>query len=215
MFVILIVAAGYFFYPKEQKTVPAVVARPNIKRTPAHQPLMFSMQDRRPIRPAKRAPAQSVLRVDRGKLTVDSERAPLKQNGRRWRWMSGAVAVSAGDLRVAHLPRLSERPGFWIVAASDLPPTVIGLPLVEREDNGLLGIFTGVLKAIGKSELQNDGQFRSVCACEIEESYPHLKSYLLRPSHGQEHQELSTCLQSTGLFKRLSWEILDHPNTIR
>ena len=215
VFVILILAAIYFFYPKEQRAVPAVVSAPNIKRTPAQQPLVFSMHNRRPVRPPKRAPAQSVLRVDRAKLTVNSGRPSLEQNGRRWRWMSGAVAVFAGDLRVAHLPRLSERPGFWIVASSDLPAGVVGLPLVEREDNGLLGIFTGILKAIGKSGLNDPGQFYSVCPCEIEESYPQLKSYLLRPSQGQEYQELSTCLQGTGLFKRLDWEILDHPRTSR
>lgn len=90
-----------------------------------------------------------------------------------------------------------------------------GLPLVEREDNGLVGIFTGVLKAMGKSGLQNDGQFRSVCPCEINQAYPQLKSYLLETSDGQSHEELKTCLQGTGLFNRLEWEILDHPHTSR
>jgi hypothetical protein len=164
--------------------------------------------------PKKVAP-QSALKIDRQAVFARDERPALEQSGRRWRWLDGAVAVPSGDPRVAHVTRLSERAGFWVIASGDLPAGMDGMPLVEREDNGLVGIFTGVLKAMGKSGLQDDGQFRSVCPCEVNQAYPQLKSYLLETSDGQSHEELKTCLQGTGLFKRLEWEILDHPHTSR
>lgn len=212
---ILIAVAVYLLFRREQVSVRPVVATSSpVKRAPAQQPLVLAPHARRPAaEPKKIVRPQSVIRLDRQVLQVRSDREPLEVSGRRWRWMTGAVAVPAGDQRVAHVARISERPGFWVIASGDLPPGMEGLPLVEREDNGLLGIFTGVLKALGKPSLESSGQFQSVCPCEIQQSMPNIKSYLLEVSQAQSHEELRTCLKGTGLFKRLEWEILDHPNT--
>ncbi len=216
-FVILIAVAAYVFSPKERVSVvaPALVTRAATPKV-VQAPLVLAPHVRRPasVVPKKVAP-QSALKIDRQSVFTREDRPLLVQSGRRWRWLDGAVAVPSDDARVAHVPRLSERAGFWVIASGDLPAGMEGLPLVEREDNGLVGIFTGVLKAMGKPGLQNDGQFRSACPCEINQAYPQLKSYLLEVSAGQSHEELKTCLQGTGLFKRLEWEILDHPRTSR
>lgn len=211
---ILIAVTVYMLFPREQVSVrPVIVSASPAKRAPAQQPLVYQPHARRPAaEPKKMVRPQSVIRLQRQALKSEA-RDPIEVSGHRWRWLTGAVAVPAGDPRVAHVARLSERPGFWVIASGDLPPGMEGLPLVEREDNGLLGIFTGVLKALGKSSLENSGQFQSVCPCEIQQSLPNIKSYLLEVSSGQSHEELRTCLMGTGLFKRLEWEILDHPNT--
>jgi|GEM_PF-4562056 len=212
---ILIAVTAYVLFPREQISVRPIVAKSaDTNRAPAQQPLVLAPHARRPAAlPKKVVNPQSVIRLDRQSVHVLSGRDPVEVSGRRWRWLAGAVAVPAGDQRVAHLPRLSERPGFWVIASGDLPAGMEGFPLVEREDNGLIGIFTGVLKAVGKAGLQNEGQFQSACPCEIQQSLPHIKSYLLEVSQGQTHEELRTCLKGTGLFKRLEWEILDHPQT--
>jgi hypothetical protein len=214
---ILIVVAVYVFYPKERVSVvaPAVVIK-TVVQPVVHKPLVLAPHIRRPASVLlKKVAPQSALKIDRQNVFARGDRPALEQSGRRWRWLDGAVAVPSDDPRVAHIPRLSERAGFWVIASGDLPSGMEGLPLVEREDNGLVGIFTGVLKAMGKPGLQDDGQFRSACPCEINQAYPQLKSYLLEVSNGQSHEELKTCLQGTGLFKRLEWEILDHPHTSR
>ncbi len=201
----------YALFPREQDSArPVIVSAPKNLRAPAQQILVLAPQVRAPATAAKNtARSKSAIRLGRKEVQA---RSGFEQSGRRWRWLSGAVAIRAQD-HLAHLPRLSERPGFWVIAATDLPAGVAGLPLVEREDNGLVGIFTGVLKAVGKASLQSSGQFQSVCPCEIEQAYPQIKSYLLATGQGQSHVELRTCLEGTGLFKRLDWEILDHPNS--
>ncbi len=215
--ILLIVVAAYVFYPKERVGVvaPALVtkaATPKVVQTP----LVLAPHIRRPASVVpKQVASQSALKIDRQAVFPRDDRPMLVQSGRRWRWLDGAVAVPSDDPRVAHVPRLSERAGFWVIASGDLPAGMEGLPLVEREDNGLVGIFTGVLKAMGKAGLKDDGQFRSACPCEVNQAYPQLKSYLIEVSDGQSHEELRTCLQGTGLFKRLEWEILDHPHTSR
>lgn len=215
LILILIVVAAYVLFPREQVSVRPVAVTPSTaKRAPAHQPLVLAPHARRPASvPLKITKPHAAIKLDRENRQVRRDREPVEVSGRRWRWLSGAVAVAAGDPRVAHVSRLSERPGFWVIATSDLPTGVEGFPLVEREDNGLVGIFTGVLKAVGKAGLQHEGQFQSVCPCEIQQSLPQIRSYLLEVPQGQNHEELRTCLKGTGLFKRLEWEILDHPQT--
>jgi len=92
------------------------------------------------------------------------------------------------------------------VRAGDVPVGTETFAVVERSDNGVLGVMTGVLKAMGD---RGDGDFLNECPGEMVESYPALKSHLLRPSG--EPDEFHNCLTALNRFKRLEWEILDRP----
>lgn len=140
-----------------------------------------------------------------------NERAPIVQNEVEWKWLEGAVAVKKSALPPG-VPVISQRPGFVIVASSDLPANVANFPLVERVDNGVKGIFTGVIKAMGGASLESAGQFLSQCPVEMVESFPSIKSYLLKVHSQDELEESMSCLKATGLFKHLEWEILSSPN---
>lgn len=215
-----LLALGYFLYGSPAPVASKKVA--TLERTPP----AVSVKVEIPLKPqvVARAPAEvkdhgksslpATIKLDRSEVSHHRERPLLEQKSHRWRWLSGAVAVSSGDERVAQIPRLSERAGFWIIAEGDLPAGVVGFPLLEREDNGLLGIFTGTMKAMGKGQLRSPDQFQTQCPCEIQESYAQLKSYLLKPKDDN-YSEFKDCLASTGLFKKLEWEILDRPRTIR
>lgn len=179
--------------------VPTLVMRPT--RAPAAIP--------RP--PAQAAAIQLAPHLQ----SVDTTRAGMEQNGRKWRFVEGVRAVLADDPRLARVERLSQRAGFWIIAEADVPAGMESMGLVEREDNGLMGIFTGTLKAMGNKRLKGSGQFLSECPAQIEESYPQINSYLLRSADADGAHDLRDCLVSTGLFKRVEWEILDRPHLAR
>jgi len=214
----LVVCAVYFLTQKSaqnpravqtERPLPVLVSKAQIPFKPEVSPQRAPAQVG-----SEKAHLKATIKLDRAQVDGNVERPLLEQKSHRWRWLSGAVAVSSSDPRVAGIARLSERAGFWIIAEGDLPGGVEGLPLVEREDNGLVGIFTGVMKAMGKSGLQEASQFQTQCPCEVQESYPQLKSYLLKP-HGDNYSEFKDCLQGLGVFKKLEWEILDHPRTHR
>ncbi|MFP5490082.1 MAG: hypothetical protein ACLGG0_01175 [Bacteriovoracia bacterium] len=140
-----------------------------------------------------------------------NEKTPIVQNEVEWKWLEGAVAVKKSALPPG-VPVISQRPGFVIVASSELPANMVSFPLVERTDNGVKGIFTGVIKAMGGASLESAGQFLSQCPVEMVESFPSIKSYLLKVHSQDELEESMSCLKATGLFKHLEWEILVSPN---
>jgi len=176
--------------------VPAstVVLRPPLKNKASKKP----------------SPGHDPIQLDEHVAPIDDARAPITQGRHRWRFLAGvsAIAVDAHD----PLARLS---GYAIVNSADVPAGVEALSLVKREDNGLVGIFTGVIRAVGEKG-QSQGSFLSECSQgHIQESYPALKSYLLKSNPDQDAQEYFQCLSGLGRFKTLNWEILDHPRSGR
>ncbi|MBY0517028.1 MAG: hypothetical protein K2P81_08980 [Bacteriovoracaceae bacterium] len=209
IFLTLILALGFFFF-FQKKPAPANVAE--IKPQPLSSqraPAQVALTDRPSVTKESRRDnfRASTLNIDRQIISPSVNTPGFSQNGRLWRWLDGAVAVDSNDSRVRDIPVISRRAGFVIIASGDLPRGVEGLQLVEREDNKLVGIFTGILKAQGSNQLSQSSQFSSQCPCEIKESYPSIRGYLIKSSE-ENHEELRTCLQSTGLFKKLEWEIL-------
>jgi len=168
---------------------PAVVIAPSASRSPA--------QVAAPLNPPRNEVAQ-LPEHDRDYST----KPPLKQSGREWRYLDGVVAVRPSG----QLPSLSELHGFSLVRAADVAVGTETFAVVERSDNGILGVMTGVLKAMGD---RGAGDFLNHCPGEVVESYPALKSHLLRPSG--EPDEFHYCLTALNRFKRLEWEILDRP----
>lgn len=142
---------------------------------------------------------------------MDEARPPIEQNGRRWQFLAGLSAVSVE----ANVPGedLGQLSGYKIVPSSEVPEGVESFSLVKREDNGLVGIFTGVIRAVG--ERGTAGSFQSECPVQVKEAYPELKSYLLKASSEAELQECFQCLSNLQRFRSLDWEILDHPRTNR
>jgi hypothetical protein len=132
-----------------------------------------------------------------------STRPALKQAGRTWNWLEDVAAVPAREAQAQGLQSLTTWHGHWLVRAGDVPASLRGLPVVAREDNpGVVGIFTGVLKAIGEKRA-----FLDECPCDVEAAYPSIKSYLLRARGAPE--ELHSCLSELQAFRQLEWEILD------
>jgi hypothetical protein len=141
------------------------------------------------------------------------ERALLQQNNRRYKFLSGVVAISERDLPVG-VEVLSRRQTLVLVNAADVPAGVKTMEIVERQDNRSLGIFTGTLKAIARAPLESENVLTE-CNCQVKERYPAIKSYLLLPSETANPSELKDCLTQSGLFKRLDWEILEAPRLSR
>jgi hypothetical protein len=194
---------AWWIYPADKtvavKAPAAASAPPVLMAEPTATPLVV------------RAPAQSPNPVAKPRNEVaqlpEHDRAftnapVLRQSGREWRQLDGVVAVRAS----ARLPSVSELHGFSLVRSGDVPAGTETFAVVERSDNGLLGVKTGVLKALGD---RGEGEFLQDCPGIMVETYPALKSYLLRPSG--EPDEFHQCLSALNRFKRLEWEILDRP----
>lgn len=158
--------------------------------------------------------ASRVIQLDEHDREHDVTRPSIQQNGRRWSFVAGVAAVSHGAPGTEHIPVRSGLGGFDVVGESDVPANVESYPIVQREDNGLLGIFTGTIKAVG--ERGPAGGHADDCpGGQVQESYPALKSYLLRSSDAGSAQTYFDCLTNSGRFKRVEWEILDHPRSNR
>lgn len=195
-----------------------VQSKKNAQRLPAVTQVTESIKSAAPERtqaPMALGPIQHVTRVRPKKLQArditPSSRAGFEQGGERWRWVDGLVAVAEGTQGIDRALIKETRPGFWLLSGADLPVDTPHLKLVQREDNGLLGIYTGVIRAMGKGEAHAAQPWRSDCPAQVVESYPALDSVLLRAPAGVKDDELSGCLRHTNLFKRVEWEILDRP----
>lgn len=175
---------------------------------PTRQPAAQKLLPGIPVE--KKSGREALIQLPRDVAFVN-ERAPIVQNEVEWKWLEGVVAIKKSALPPG-VPVISQRPGFVVVASSDLPANVVSFPLVERTDNGVKGIFTGVIKAMGGASLESAGQFLSQCPVEMVESFPSIKSYLLKVHSQDELEESMSCLKGTGLFKHLEWEILSSPN---
>lgn len=154
---------------------------------------------------------QASLNVGDAEAVHDSQRAPLKVAGHVWNWLSGVVAVVEDVAREQGLIIMSSARGFAVVSASEVPAEVESFSLLERADNGLVGVLTGVIVAQSFEPLENPEGVANTCGVSLGQSYPAIKSYLFKKLDKFETEELITCLRETGLFKRLEWEILSGP----
>lgn len=154
-----------------------------------------------------------MLRLPAHARVENPERRELSQNNRRYKFLSGVVAISERDLP-AGVEILSRRQTLVLINAADAPAGAKTMEIVERQDNRSLGIFTGTLKAIAKATLESENVLTD-CGCQVKERYPAIKSYLLLPSDASNTSELKDCLGQSGLFKRLDWEILEAPRLSR
>lgn len=195
--------------PPDQKVVPVTkITNQKIERVPAQAKVVV---------PAKVKPQplqQKKLQTGPIELSdydsqVDDARAEIVNGNRRWKFISGLSAVA---LSTPGIPTpLDVMSGFAVINSADVPEGVESFSLVKRDDNGLIGIFTGTIKAIGE-KADFPGSFLSECPQGgIKESYPALKSYLLK-ANSSEEQAYFECLSSLRRFRRLEWEILDHPH---
>jgi hypothetical protein len=202
-FFVLLLVVVWWFFPAEKTagpraTVDAVpITRTAVPLGPTALVVRAPAQIIRPVSLTKNEVAQLPAH-DR----VPANLAPIRQSGRQWRQLDGVVAVRTS----ARLPRVSELHGFSLVHSGDVPVGTETFPVVERTDNGMLGVMTGVLKALGD---KGAGEFLGDCPGTVVETYPALKSHLLRPSG--EPDDFMNCLAALNRFKRLEWEILDRP----
>jgi hypothetical protein len=191
-----------------QKEIIPEAGSSNLNTPSQRQP---ASQRNLPLLPIERKRAREVMIKLPREVAFVNEKAAIMQNEVDWKWLEGVVAVKKSALPPG-VPIIGQRAGFVIVASSEVPQNVESFLLVERADNGVKGIFTGVIKAMGGVNLESAGQFLSQCPVEMVESFPAIKSYLLKVHSQDELEESMTCLKSTGLFKHLEWEILSAPN---
>lgn len=171
--------------------------------------------------PDSRQPAQVDTSIPNDEALPPSASADASEgeiiinNKRSWKLIKGVRAIDAHDPLVRDIRPVGKLSGFVILRAQDVPAGSTPLRLVRRADNGLVGVFTGIIKAIGEKG-SNTGSFVSDCPQGgIEESWPALKSYLLKASRPSDEGSYFDCLTNLGRFKRLEWEILDHPRSSR
>ena len=201
LIVVIILVAAVVWWKSSETTHVANLSdiTPSPILTASHSPPMRQPAAQRvlPGIPVERKSGREAMIQLPREVAFVNERAPILQNEVEWKWLEGAVAVKKSALPLGVLV-IAQRPGFVIVASSDLPANVANFPLVERVDNGVKGIFTGVIKAMGGASLESAGQFLSQCPVEMVESFPSIKSYLLKVHSQDELEESMSCLKSTG-----------------
>lgn len=190
-------------------TVPPVVTTVTVpKRLPA-QASPTSVSKPVPQVVQKKKLQTGPIKLEDYDSPIDSTRPTIANGKRNWHFISGLSAVA---INTPGIPTpLDVMSGFAVINSGDVPAGVESYSLVKRDDNGLVGIFTGIIKAVGEKGA-TPGSFLTECPQgEIKESYPALKSYLLK-AHNSDEQEFFECLSLLRRFKLLEWEILDHPH---
>lgn len=213
-FVALIVALGSWFLSRGVIThAPTVVAEAPVRlpEIVVEAPLVLRAPSATSAPPKLTRAARASFALAAGDAYLDPQRPSLKASGHVWNWLSGMVAVPEELARERGLGIQSTARGFALVSASEVPPELESFPLLERADNGLVGVLTGVIVSQSFTPLENvDGLARS-CGVVLAQSYPAIKSYLFKVLDKSETEDSITCLRETGLFKRLEWEILSGP----
>lgn len=200
--------------PPELRLKEVLVVKNSPKRAPAQSSSSAPALPLLPT-PIKRPPTRQVLELPEHSTQVDEERPPLQSGKHRWHFLAGLSAIARGAGGGAGLDGYGEFSGYQILSTADVPAGVESFALVKRADNGIVGIFTRVIRAVGERGAHS-AQFVNECPQgAILESYPVLKSYLLRAHSSTDDQEYFECLSALGRFKSLDWEILDHPRSHR
>lgn len=210
---LLIILAGVVLTEKKHESPPAIAEETPVRLgeivVQAPVPLRAPSAALPLQKPGKSKRAS--FNVDTSQVFPDSHRAPVRVNGHVWKWLSGVVAVKEEIAREREISFQTTARGFALVSASEVPAEVESFSLVERADNGLVGVFTGVIVSQSKAPLENLDGLASSCGLSVVQSYPAINSYLFNNLDKSENEESITCLRETGLFKRLEWEILSGP----
>lgn len=213
-FVALFVVLGSWFLSRPERAhAPSMVAEVPVRLPEiiVQAPLVLRAPSAASSQSKNRSTPRAAFTVDAASVYPEPQRPPLRVSGHAWNWLSGVVAVPEELARARGMSIQSSARGFALVSASEVPAEVESFSLLERADNGLVGVFTGVIVTQSFEPLENAEGLARSCGVQVSQSYPAIKSYLFKNLDKTETEDSMTCLRETALFKRLEWEILSGP----